>query len=191
MQWTQKKSEGFANWKAHAARHLIMRFALGLVLGWFGVQQVRAPANWVDFVPSLVSQYSPVTNTGLVLSHGFLLLVASSGIILGVAFTSASLLAAALLCEIIASLFLDGGPAHLIVRNVGLLGLAIALALDPVNFWRLELAQWHRLAPDRPHTSPNPQTPPLGWKALWRIRVVGVACIVAVMLALTFLLRSF
>lgn len=191
MQWTEKKSEGFANWKAHAVRHLIMRFALGLVLGWFGIQQVRAPANWVDFVPSFASQYSPVANTSLVLWHGFLLLMASSGIILGVAFTEACLLAAALLCEIIASLFLDGGPAHLIVRNVGLLGLAIALALDPVNFWRLELAQWHRLAPDRPHTSHGDHPSPLGWKALWRIRVVGITLFVAFVPALTLLLRSF
>ena len=177
-----------AKWRADIIRHLLMRFTLGTVLGWFGIQQILSPAEWIDFVPAIFSRYSPIMETDLILLHGSLLILAGAGILLGVVFMGASLLAAGLLIEIIISLFLVGSPANLIVRDMGLLGLAIALVFDSTRFWHLELGQWLRLSPIRPNANPGNQTSSLGWKALWRVRIVSVTFLAFPILAMVFLI---
>ena len=179
---------GVANWRANIVRHLLMRIALGFVIGWFGFQQIRKPAEWIYFIPAIVSDHSAVADTDLILAHGFLLMLAASGVLFGIVFMGACFLAAALLGEIILSLFLVGDSANQIVRDSGLLGLAIALALDPIRFWHLELASWHRLSPIRQYSNSGEHPPSLGWGALWRVRAVGMTFLAATMLALALFL---
>lgn len=115
------------------ARHLLMRITLGFILAWFGVQQVLNPSEWTDFIPAIISGYSPIAAVDLILLHGIFLLIAATGIILGLFFVGSCLLAAGIFFEIILALLLTGNNGSLIVRDVGLLVLAIALALDPVR----------------------------------------------------------
>ena len=123
-------------------RHLLMRLMMGFTLGWFGGLQVRSQSDWVDFVPDFISRLSPVADSYLIILHGSLLLLAAVGIFIGLRFVAASLLAATLLSFIILTLIVDGGSANLIVRDIGILGLAISLIFDPVRFWQLDTAQW-------------------------------------------------
>ena len=111
-----------------------MRVALGGILAWFGAHQVANTGDWVQFVPGFISGSSPVADDVLIVWHGSALLIASFGVLLGVALRGAAVLAAILLIGIMTALVVKGDSAHLIVRDLGLLGLAIAVACDPVRF---------------------------------------------------------
>src|SRR5712692_1414240 len=115
-----------------------MRAALGFVLSWFGVQELRSPSDWAVFVPSFVSDRSPIAVNDLILLHGFLLILAASFIALGLLYVIGCLLATGLLAEILLGLWLDAGVNDLVIRDLGLIALAAALALDPVRRWQLE-----------------------------------------------------
>jgi uncharacterized membrane protein YphA (DoxX/SURF4 family) len=122
-------------------RHLLLRFCLGFILVWFGTQQLVNPGEWTGFVPEFVSSHSPVSGVGLILAHGALLLLSGIGISFGVFPKSASLLAAALLLEIIVVLFLKGNSGGLIVRDVGLLGMAVVLTIDRFQVFMVRFPQ--------------------------------------------------
>src|SRR3990172_4337828 len=133
-------------WDRGKARHLLMRLAMAFVLSWFGVHELRSPAEWAVFVPSFVSDHSPIAVNDLILLHGFLLLVAAAAITFGLFYLLGCLLAMSLLSDIILGLWLDDGISDLVIRDLGLMGLAAALALDPLRFWHLERALAERLS---------------------------------------------
>jgi uncharacterized membrane protein YphA (DoxX/SURF4 family) len=101
------------------------RVLLGLVLAWFGYHELVAPQLWTGYVPgvSATSSFAMV----LVLGHGWLLLMLAVAIIAGVALRLAAALAALLLLQIVVTLTITGGLTDLTMRDVGVLGLAIAL----------------------------------------------------------------
>ena len=125
-------------------RHLLMRLTLGFTLGWFGLLQALSPGEWIDFVPEMVSRWSPLADATLVLIHASLLLLAATGILLGLQFKRASILGLFLIADIILALILGDGSMNLIMRDIGILGLAIGLSLDDTRFAQLDLIQ-------RPH----------------------------------------
>ena len=135
-----------------------MRVALGFVLGWFGVLQAREPTDWIEFVPGYVSRLSPVSDTVLVLLHSSLLLLAAVGVLIGLQFLAAAVLAVAAISQIIVALVLEDGSLTLIVRDIGILGLAVGLALDQSRFWQLDSVR-----PD-----------PWGWNRLWWVWRIGI-----------------
>jgi hypothetical protein len=115
-----------------------MRAALAFVLGWFGVQELHSPSDWGVFVPAAVLHHAPHAVNDLVLLHGFLLTLAAASILLGVAYLGGSLLAVGMLCEVILQLWVDGGVTDVLIRDVGVLGLAAALLVDPARVWHLD-----------------------------------------------------
>jgi uncharacterized membrane protein YphA (DoxX/SURF4 family) len=104
---------------------LLARILLGLVLAWFGYHELVAPRAWTGYVPVL----SPASRAAevLVLAHGWVLLVLAVAIVAGIAPRTAALAAAVLLLEIVISLWATAGLSDLVVRDVGVLGLAVAL----------------------------------------------------------------
>jgi hypothetical protein len=119
-------------------RHLAMRLGLGFVMCWFGVQELRSPSEWAVFVPSFVTDISPVAVNDLVLLHGFLLVLAAASVVLGLLYLPGAVLGVGLIAEILFGLWIDSGFNDLVVRDIGLLGLAVAVAADPLRFWHLE-----------------------------------------------------
>lgn len=110
-----------AAWGPTAARVL-----LGLVLAWFGYHELVQPALWTGYVP-VVSSHSTLA-TVLVLAHGWILLVLAVALVAGIMPRVAAGAAAILLLEIVISLTATGGLSDLTLRDVGVLGLAIAVA---------------------------------------------------------------
>lgn len=115
-----------------------MRLGLGFVLGWFGVHELHSPSEWAVFVPSFVGNLSPVGVNDLILLHGFLLLLAAVAIVVGLMYLPGCLLGMALLGEIIFGLWYDGGISDLVIRDIGLLGLAAASALDSCRYLHIQ-----------------------------------------------------
>jgi hypothetical protein len=98
---------------------------LGLVLVWFGYHELVTPALWTGYVP-VVSATSSIAVV-LVLAHGWLLLMLAVAMIAGITPRVVAAAAAILLLEIVISLTATGGLSDLTLRDVGVLGLAIAL----------------------------------------------------------------
>jgi uncharacterized membrane protein YphA (DoxX/SURF4 family) len=109
-----------AEWAPLAARVL-----LGLVLGWFGYHELVQPALWTGYVPAL----SPGSSVALlaVLAHGWVLLMLAVALMAGIATRLAAGIAAITLLEIVVWLAVTAGLSDLVLRDLGVLGLAICL----------------------------------------------------------------
>ncbi len=126
------------NWDRDSVRHMAMRLGLGFVMGWFGVQELRNPAEWSVFVPSFVANLSPVGLNDLILLHGFFLVLAACLVVVGLLYLPGTLLGMALMAEIVFGLWWDGGVSDLVIRDIGLFALAGALAIDPSRAWHFD-----------------------------------------------------
>jgi hypothetical protein len=115
-----------------------MRLGLGFVMAWFGAHELHSPGEWTVFVPKFVAGISPIGVNDLIVLHGFFLVLAAAAVLLGVFYVAGSVLAIGLMAEIVFGLWYDGGVSDLVIRDIGLLGLAVALAFDPSRFWHLE-----------------------------------------------------
>ena len=109
-----------AEWAPPAGRVL-----LGLVLGWFGYHELAQPSLWTGYVPALPPG-SPEAVLA-VLAHGWLLLILAAALIAGIATRIAAAIAAVTLLEIVISLIVTAGLSDLVLRDLGVLGLAICL----------------------------------------------------------------
>ena len=101
------------------------RLLLGLVLGWFGYHELVQPALWTGYVPVL----SPTSSLAVlaVLAHGWVLFMLAAALIAGIATRIAAALATVTLLEIVVSLTVTAGLSDLVLRDAGVLGLAICL----------------------------------------------------------------
>ena len=124
----------------------MLRLSLGFVFLWFGVREIVFPESYVRFMPGFVGQHSPVSEESLVRLHGILLTTAGTGMLVGLLYRASCWLALGILVEVIVSLIVLGEDSGLIVRDVGLLGLSLAMLLDPVRFWQFDqvLIPWLR-----------------------------------------------
>jgi len=109
-----------AEWAPLAGRVL-----LGLVLGWFGYHELAQPSLWTGYVPVLPRGSSAAVLA--VLAHGWLLLVLAAALMAGIATRIAAAIAAVMLAEIVLSLTVTAGLSDLVLRDLGVLGLAICL----------------------------------------------------------------
>ena len=103
----------------------VSRVLLGLVLAWFGYHELVRPGQWTGYVPVL-SPSSPVAVI-LVLAHGWVLLMLAAALIAGIAPRVAAAIAAVTLTEIVISLLASGGWSDLVMRDIGVLGLAVSM----------------------------------------------------------------
>lgn len=112
---------GQATWAA-----TLTRLLLGLVFAWFGYHELVDPRLWTGYVPVL-----PATSTAsvvLVLAHGTLLFVLAVALVVGVAPRAAGAIGALCMLEVVLSLAASG-INDIVVRDVGVLGLAVAVAV--------------------------------------------------------------
>jgi hypothetical protein len=107
-------------WAPVAARVL-----LGLVLGWFGYHELVQPGLWTGYVPVLAPTSAVAALA--VLAHGWVLLMLAVALAAGIAPRLMAGIAAALLAQIILTLTLRAGLSDLVLRDVGVLGLAVCL----------------------------------------------------------------
>ena len=101
------------------------RLTLGLVLLWFGLHELVQPSLWTGYVP-VISQTSHFA-VAMVLLHGWLLSILGVALVLGIAPQMAAGISALLLLEIVLSLSITSGASDIVARDVGVLGLAVAV----------------------------------------------------------------
>ena len=108
-----------AEWAPTAGRIL-----LGVVFFWFGYHELVQPGGWTQYVP-VVSESSSLAVI-LVLAHGWALFVTATALVAGIAPRAAAAVASVLLLEITISLAVSG-QSPTVLRDVGVLGLAVCL----------------------------------------------------------------
>jgi uncharacterized membrane protein YphA (DoxX/SURF4 family) len=105
----------------------VTRLLLGLVFAWFGYHELVNPRLWTGYVPVI-----PATSTAavvLVLAHGVVLFLLAVALVAGIAPRAAGAIGALLMVEIVVSLAVSG-LNDIVVRDAGVLGLAVAVAVS-------------------------------------------------------------
>ena len=102
----------------------VARVLLGLVLSWFGYHELVQPSLWTGYVPLVSGSEFLVL---LVLAHGWLLLMLAVAMFAGIAVRVVAALSTFLMIEIVTSLTITNGLSDLVLRDVGVLGLAVCL----------------------------------------------------------------
>lgn len=105
----------------------VIAYALAFVVIWFGINEIVDTKNWVGFVPQFLGvgslAYAAVISHGIVLSITGLMLT----------FNFHRRIAAGILVlvftELIIDLIIGGISKDIIVRDIGLWGMAIALTI--------------------------------------------------------------
>lgn len=108
-------------------RNSILSFFLAFVLAWFGIHELFTPVDWVVFVPSFLGGGSLATAS--VTIHGIVLIVCALMLIFDYHRRLASGIVAIMFAEIIFTLLKSSGLSDVAVRDIGLLGMAIANSL--------------------------------------------------------------
>ncbi len=103
----------------------LARLILGLVLAWFGYHELVVPKLWTGYIPVLSP--SSTLSQLLVLIHGVVLSVLAIGLIAGVMPRLLAGVSAVVMLEIVASLTITAGLSDLVLRDIGVLGLALAV----------------------------------------------------------------
>ena len=100
--------------------------ALGGVFAWFGFHELWQPRLWAGYVPFVSSTSGSAV--AAVLAHGWVLLVLAGALILGIAPRFAAWVGVVVVLEVVLALVIQHGLSDVSVRDVGVLGLALALA---------------------------------------------------------------
>lgn len=106
-------------------KDLVLSLALGFVVIWFGISEITSPEKWGVYVPDFLSSLGSLKN--LVIIHGVVLVLCGIGVIFNFHRRIAAFLIACMIVQIIVTLFIGEGLDELVVRDIGLLGLSLAL----------------------------------------------------------------
>lgn len=110
-----------------------MRVSLGFVLLWFGVNEVLDPRYWSGYVPSLVASFLPFGVNLFVQMHGVVLSLLALSLFFKFYIRYTGLLAVGVIFLIISGLIMIDGFNEIVVRDIGLFGLALAIWLHEVK----------------------------------------------------------
>ena len=105
----------------------VASYGLGFVAAWFGASELLAPQEWVTFAPPFLGQGSLAIS--LVVLHGIVLAVCALLLFTNQYRRIAGAVMALLFVEIIFNLITQTGLSDIAVRDIGLLGLSISIAL--------------------------------------------------------------
>ena len=111
-------------------REVILSYFLGFVVLWFGANEIMSPAKWTVFVPEFMKALVGAQMlVDLVILHGILLVVCGLALVFNYYRRLAASIVCLMLLDIIITLFLGEGLDEIVARDIGLLGMAFALAL--------------------------------------------------------------
>jgi len=108
-------------------REMILSLFLAFVVIWFGINEILNPENWTVFIPKFLNIEAQAEN--LILLHGGVLVLSGLALVFNWKRKIAASIIFLLILSIVFTLFQGEGLSETVVRDIGLLGLALALAL--------------------------------------------------------------
>lgn len=117
---------------------LIMRLSLAFVFGWFGISEIINPAYFSGYVPPFAANL-PFFNSNLFIQiHGVVLALLSLCLVFKFHLRLTGILNILVLLQIIISLLLISGFNEIVIRDIGLLGLALSVWLYEIKIQKKE-----------------------------------------------------
>ena len=113
---------------------LVMRIFLGFVLLWFGVSEIFDPKYFSGYIPQIIAGAFPQSVLVLVQIHGVTLFLLSLCLFFRFHLRYSGILILLILLSIILGLISISGFNEIVVRDIGLFGLALSI-------WLYEKAQ--------------------------------------------------
>lgn len=115
---------------------LVMRISLAFVFGWFGISEIINPVYFSGYVPPFITSL-PIFNPNLFIqTHGVVLTLLSLCLIFKFHLRLTGILNILMLMQITGSLLLISGFNEIVVRDIGLLGLAISIWLYEIKKYK-------------------------------------------------------
>ncbi len=108
---------------------LVMRLSLAFVFVYFGISEIFNPAYFSGYIPSFISHLSIYEPDLFIRVHGSVLVFLSLCLIFKFYLKFTGILVILMLIQIIGGLLLISGFNEIVVRDIGLLGLAISIWL--------------------------------------------------------------
>jgi 6-phosphogluconolactonase/glucosamine-6-phosphate isomerase/deaminase/uncharacterized membrane protein YphA (DoxX/SURF4 family) len=113
--------------KRFFTRESLVSIALAAVVLWFGIQETLFPADWLGYVPAFLKQNPFVYY--LIALHGIILSAAGIALALGFYRRLASAVLTVIFVEVIIGLYVQDGFSAIVIRDIGLAGVALALSI--------------------------------------------------------------
>lgn len=111
----------------------VMRMSLAFVFAWFGIYEIFNPVYFSGYVPAFLKAL-PFFNSNLFIqTHGAVLTLLSLCLIFKFHLRLTGILNIIILMQIIGGLVLISGFSEIVVRDIGLLGLATSVWLYEIK----------------------------------------------------------
>ena len=104
-----------------------MRLSLAFVFGWFGINEILNPGYWSGYVPPMAAEIIPIPILPFVQGHGAVLTFLAICFLFRFQLRYTGILAVLVLLSIIGGLISMNGFDEVVVRDIGLLGLALSI----------------------------------------------------------------
>ena len=112
---------------------LVMRLFLAFVLGWFGVNEILNPRYWSGYIHPMALELLPIPILPLVQGHGAILTFLAICFLFRFQLRYMGVIAILVLLSIIGGLISMNGFDEIVVRDIGLLGLALSIWLYEIR----------------------------------------------------------
>lgn len=112
---------------------LVMRTFLGFVFAWFGISEVLNPRYWSGYVPQVLREILPIPILPLVQGHGAVLTFLAICFLFRFKLRYTGILAMLVLLSIIGGLISMNGFDEIVVRDIGIFGLAVSIWLQEIR----------------------------------------------------------
>lgn len=106
-------------------REIILVYFLSFVVFYFGIKEIFSPEDWVRLVPSF---FGSGDMTYLIISHGVFLILLGFILIINFYRRTVAFILSLMLLSIIIILISTDGLNEVVVRDIGLFGMALALS---------------------------------------------------------------
>ncbi|MFB6075140.1 MAG: hypothetical protein ABEJ89_09015 [Haloarculaceae archaeon] len=111
--------------------YLLPRAGIALVFVGFGLWELFVPHYWMAYVPGALAGHAWTLR--LVQFHGLLLTTTATALLLPAFETSGAIVASLVLCEICLDILTSHGVTSILLRDVGLLVVAVGLVWLPYS----------------------------------------------------------
>lgn len=111
----------------------VMRISLAFVFGWFGISEVFNPVYFSGYIPPFVKVLPFFSPNLFIQTHGVILTLLSICLIFKFHLRLTGILNILMLMQITGGLLLVSGFNEIVVRDIGLVGLALAIWLHSLK----------------------------------------------------------
>lgn len=111
----------------------IMRLSLAFVFIWFGVSEITNPVYWSGYVPQMARELLPIPILPFVQGHGAVLAFLGLCFLFRFQLRYTGVLAMLVLISIIGGLMSTNGFDEIVVRDIGIFGLALSVWFSEIK----------------------------------------------------------